>query len=373
MSGENFVFNGGRNYTLGVELEFQLLDYNTLDLVSKADTVLQEPAVYATRKVVSEMWQSTVEVKTAVCNSVDEVEKDLRCSVPLVEHAAEKNGCMLYSSGLHPFTLVKKQKVSDGERFRYTAEETQHVGELYITQGVHVHIGVKDGDTAIRVCDIMQAYLPLLLALSASSPYFRGADTGFHSYRTKLIEALPISGIAGFIGNWQQYVNEIELLMNSGMIRSVKDLRWDIRPNHEFGTVEIRICDSFSNFFETLGLVAVVQSIVAFISENDFYSSPLSLQVLKGNKWQAARYGISGQFIDSYGLLGGKPLSLRQAAVELFSLITPFIEHFQTEEYVGRLYSLLDCGTDAERQRALIRKGKHYKDMILFLSGNYWM
>ncbi len=384
MSGENlwvggekttqfdFVFNGGRDYTLGVELEFQLLDCNTLDLVSKANSILQNPAVNATKKVVSEMWQSIVEVKTAVCNSVYEVERDLYHSVKVLEDAAQKQNCILYSSALHPFTLKEKQELSQGERYQYTLEETQYVGNLYITQGVHVHVGVKDGDTAVRVCDIMQTYLPILLSMSASSPYFRGVDTGFHSYRTKLIEALPIAGIAGFIGDWQQYVNEIALLKNSGMIRYVKDLRWDIRPNSEFGTVEIRICDSLSKFSETLGLVAIIQAVVAFLSENNIKSFPISLQVMKGNKWQAARYGLSGQFIDGYGLLGGEFLLLREAAEKLLKLINPFIKKFQTEEYVMKIHDILRGGSDAERQRRLISEGKTHKEMITCLSDCYW-
>ena len=366
------IFKGSEEYTLGVELEFQLVDCKTLDLVSKADAILRDSAVKKRDRVVSEMWQSIIEVKTDICSSTHEVEKDLRNSVQIVEQAAQKQGCLLYSSGLHPFTLKERQKLSDGERFQYTAEETQYVGNQYITQGLHVHVGVKDGDTAVQVCDIMQAYLPLLLALSASSPYFRGADTGFHSYRTKLIEVLPIAGIAGFLGDWQRYVHETVLLKKAGMIKHFKDLRLDIRPNPEFGTVEIRICDSLSNFSETLGIIAMIQAMVVFIAENTLRSFPCSLQVMKGNKWQAARYGLAGQFVDSYGLLSERTLPLRQAADDLLHLLTPVVERFYSEEYIWRIYDMLQYGTDAEKQRLLIREGKDYKEMIFYFSNNYW-
>ena len=187
----------------------------------------------------------------------------------------------------------------------------------------------------------MQAYLPILLALSTSSPYFRGEDTGFHSYRTKLFESLPLAGIAGFSGSWQGFVDEVAFLQKCQVIKQLKDLWWDVRPSPLFGTVEVRICDLPSRFSEILGLTAVIQALVAYIVENEITPFPVSLQLLRSNKWQAARHGLEGRFNDAYGLLEHSNQSLRQAAEELFELVNPFVERFQTMENVQVMRDVL--------------------------------
>ncbi len=373
MGSEKLVFSSSKLYTLGVELEFQLVDRETLDLVPKVHNLLEVLAPNGSNRIAPEFLQSIIEVQTGVCDCVSEVAADLSRTIQLVEDVADQENCILYSASLHPFAVPSEQIVSNKDRYKLIMDELQYVGRQFISQGLHVHVGVGDGDTAIRVCSILQSYLPILLALSGSSPFFCGQDTGFSSYRTKLFEALPLAGISGFIGSWQEYVDEISFLQDRQVIRLVNDLWWDVRPSPGYGTVEIRICDLPSRLFEILGLTAVVQALVAYIIENKIEAAPVSLQLLGYNKWQAARHGLDGTFNDPHALLSTAPLSLRQAAYKLFALVQPFVDRFETIDHIMDMEDMLENGNSAEQQRILIRQGKSFKEMISRLRDNYWL
>ncbi len=368
------VFSRSRAYTLGVELEFQLIDCHTLDLVPRVNSILGDLVPKGSDRIVPEFLQSIIELQTGVCDSVNDVADDLSQLIHTVEDVALGENCYLYSTSLHPFADPAAQLLSKGERYQRIMDELQRVGGQFIAQGMHVHVGMPDGDTAIKVCDTMQPYLPVLLALSSSSPFFCGQDTGFQSYRTKLFEALPLAGIAGYLGTWQGYAEEVAFLHAHQAIKGLKDLWWDIRPSPGLGTVEIRICDLPCRFYSILGLTAVVQALVAYLAERDASSYPVSLQLLKYNKWQAARHGLAGRFVDSYGLLGGTDLTLGQAAEKLFQLLRPVTERLQTKPYVQELSEILAQGTGADQQRRLAQgEKKKFKEMITSLRNDYWL
>lgn len=368
------VFNGSQAYTLGVELEFQLIDRSSLDLVPRVNNILENLVPQGSDRIVQEFLQSIIELQTGVCASVNEVAADLSRLIHLVEDVAVNEDCYLYSTSLHPFADPAAQLLSRGERYQRIMDELQQVGRQFITQGMHVHVGMPDGDTAIRVCDIMQPYLPVLLALSCSSPFFCGQDTGFQSYRTKLFEALPLAGIASYLGTWQGYAEEVRMLYEHQAIKRLKDLWWDVRPSPGFGTVEIRICDLPCRFYAVLGLTALIQALAAYFAEADISSRPVSLQLLKCNKWQAARHGLQGHFVDAYELLGSSDLSLQEAAEKLFQLIRPVTDRFRTTGYIRELYKILEQGTGADCQRRLAEGGKKkFKEMIIGLKNDYWL
>ncbi len=370
---DDLVFARSKAYTLGVELEFQLVDRDTLNLVPKVKPILDNLVPDGSDRISPEFLQSIIEIQTGVCDCVYDVSADLSRSIQLVEDVADSQNCILYSASLHPFAEPAEQKLSDGARYKRIMDELQYVGRQFISQGLHVHVGVSDPDTAVRVCDTIQCYLPVLLALSSSSPYFRGEDTGFHSYRSKLFESLPLAGIFGFMGSWQGYVDEVAFLRERQVIQQVNDLWWDVRPSIGFGTVEVRICDLPSRFSEILGLTAVIQALVALIVETKPTHKPVSLQLLRSNKWQAVRHGLEGRFNDAFGLLGQQTQSLRLAAKDLFILIQPFVERFQTMDYVQALQEVLLHGTSADQQRSLLAQSKSYEEMITRLRNDYWL
>ncbi len=260
---ENILFRNSRPFTLGVELEFQILDRKSLSLVPKSPQIMQHFIESHRGLVASEFLQSIIEVQTSICDSVDQVEQDLRRTVMLVEDVAREHDSILFSSSLHPFACPGDQKVTEDERYQRIMDELQLVGRQFFSQGMHVHIGMESCETAITVWNILQAYLPLFLGLSSSSPYFCGEDTGFCSYRTKLFEALPLAGIAGYLEDWQHYECEIQMLKDKKIIAEVKDLWWDVRLSPNFGTVEVRICDIPSRYQDILALTALIQALMA--------------------------------------------------------------------------------------------------------------
>jgi len=372
MDTESVVFASSRSYTLGVELEFQILDRQSLDLVPRAPALLARIPPELSEKVTPEFIRSILEVQTGVCDSVGEVASDLRHTINLVEGIATEQGCLLYSASLHPFAEPADQILSLGERYRRIMDELQLVGRQFISQGLHVHVGMDDRETAIRVCDVIQVYLPLLLALSCSSPFFRGEDTGFDSYRTKLFEALPLAGIAGYLGSWQAYVDEVAMLRENGIIQQPKDLWWDVRPSPKFGTVEIRVCDLPARFIEVLGLVSLMQALVAAISEEVVQAVPVSPQLLCANKWQAARHGLDGRFCDPLGLLPTPVQNMAQAVQEMLVRLEPWLERFSTLG-IDAINALVTQGNSASRQRRYLRRYGSLPAMIQAMRGLYWL
>ena len=257
-----------------------------------------------------------------VCSDMGQVQDSLAGLIRLAEDLADKNGCLLYAASLHPFARHSDQELSAHPRYIRIMDDLQLVGRRFITQGLHVHVGMDNRDTAIRVCDSIRLFLPILLALTCSSPYYEGIDTGLHSYRAKLFEALPLAGMPDQLESWDAYLEMVKLLTNTGIITSVRDLWWDVRPHPDFGTIEIRICDLPSTFKEILAIVALIQGLVAELTESDKHLNP-NMQVLKSNKWQAARYGLAGRFV--YPLLQ-KKITMQEAAGEIFAKAAPAME-----------------------------------------------
>jgi len=368
---EEIIFAKSRPYTLGVELEFQVLDEKMLDLVSTAPAILADVPPALQDKVAPEFMRSMLEVQTGVCASVDEVAMDLKSTILRLEQIAAGHGCLLYSASLHPFAEPSDQVLSVGARYQRIMDELQLVGRRFISQGLHVHVGIEHRDSAIAVCDVLQVYLPILLGLSCSSPYFRGADTGLSSYRTKLFEALPLAGKAGYIGSWQGYVDEINLLRAAHVLRDTKDLWWDIRPSPGFGTVEIRICDLPARFVEVLGLTSIIQALAAAVVESVVRPRAVSPQLLSANKWQAARHGLEGRFTDPLALLPTKTQTIRSAAREMLAALDPFFDRFGGRG-LDSVRKLLDKKTSADRQRELMEQYNDFGIMITKLRNTYW-
>jgi len=366
------VFANSRPFTLGVELEFQIIDSQSLDLVPRAPALLARVPTVIQDKVAPEFIRSILEIRTGVCASVDEVAADLGCSIPLLEDIAAAQGSLLYCASLHPFAEPAEQLLSVGERYERIMEELQYVGRQFISQGMHVHVGIARREDVIAVCNVLQAYLPILLGISCSSPYFRGEDTGLCSYRSKLFEVLPLAGIAGYLGSWQDFQQEVDLLSEARVIRTLKDLWWDVRPSPGFGTVEIRACDLPARFGEILGLTSLIQALTAAIVEGMVQPQRLSLQILRCNKWQAVRHGLEGRFTDMLGLLPTRTQTIREAAAELLAVLRPFFDTFGGCRGLDALQNLLDGRISAEEQRRLIKKHGSFKAMITALQSRFW-
>lgn len=366
------TFTSSPSYTLGVELEFQTLDTETLNLAPLAPVLLDTAPAILRPRITHEWIRSILEIRTGICNSVRDVENDLLQTCSMAEELAADNNCLLFAASLHPFAKSADQVLTKNVRYERIMEELQIVGRRFISQGFHVHVGMIDGDTAVKVCDKIQPYLPLFLALSASSPFFQGQDTGLMSYRTKLFEALPLAGIYDEIGDWNSFLNEITMLQGAGVIESVKDLWWDARPHPVFGTLEIRACDLPVQFADILGLTALIQCFIACLAETDSPVSSCNQQFLRWNKWQAVRYGLDGKFIDPIGFLGGGDMTFREAVRRLVQKMQPMTERFASERYIKMIDRILEQGTGAEVQRRVYSKYGDFQHVIKQLHETFW-
>jgi glutamate---cysteine ligase / carboxylate-amine ligase len=373
-AGDNtpLTFCSSPTYTLGVELEFQTLDKDTLNLAPLAPILLENAPSILRPRITHEWIRSILEIRTGICRSVRDVENDLLGTCAMAEELAADNNCLLYAASLHPFARSEDQMLTNDERYERIMEELQIVGRRFISQGFHVHVGMIDGDTAIKVCDRIQPYLPLFLALSASSPFFQGEDTGLMSYRTKLFEALPLAGIYAEIGDWNNFLADVEMLKEAEVIESIKDLWWDARPHPEFGTLEIRACDLPSKFGDILGITALIQCFVATIAESERAVTTCNQQFLRTNKWQAVRYGLEGKFIDPHGYLGGGKMSLRTAVERLVEKVQPMVKRLASKRYIKMLDRILEQGPGADCQRRAYADTGNFKEVIKQSHAKFW-
>ena len=369
MKQENPIeFQTSKPFSLGVEIELQVVDKNNLNLTPKGPDILSMVPAELQERIKREFIRSMIEVNTEICTDMDQVKENLSFLIKLAEKIADENNCILFATSLHPFAKYSDQELSSHPRYSRIMNDLQLVGRRFITQGLHVHVGMDDHEAAIRVCDSIRLFLPILLALTCSSPYYEGIDTGLHSYRAKLFEALPLAGMPDELGSWDKYIEMVTLLTNTGIITEVRDLWWDVRPHPDFGTIEIRICDLPSTFNEILAIVALIQGLVVNLTESDKHLNP-NMQVLKSNKWQAARYGLEGRFV--YPLIQ-KKISMQEAAGEILAKVAPTMEQLGTSNYLPVLQQIVDTETSSSHQRKIYNEQENFTAIIKELHPKFW-
>jgi carboxylate-amine ligase len=366
---EKLTFNKSPAPTIGVELEIQILDSETYELTPLAPEIQKLVPDSLSLRIKPEFIKSMVEINTGICSTVSDVERDLTDTFNYLNNITEGLGAKLYSTGLHPFSRAADQMVSDKPRYKKIMDELQLVGRRFISQGLHVHIGVDDEEKVIRVNNNLRIYLPVLLALSTSSPFYESVDTGLMSYRAKLFEALPLAGMPDSLDDWEAFNELVDLLTKSGTIESVKDIWWDVRPHPDFGTVEVRICDVPYCMRDILAITALIQALVLTLAEQ--YDNPEPhMQILRTNKWQAARYGLEGQYIDPFS---GRKCSMREAAVNLYRYVKPVSEMLKSAAYLDEIPEILKRSTGAHIQKQLYySNGNNFIEMIRTIQGYYF-
>lgn len=362
-------FKSNKNFTIGVELEFQLLSPDSMELVPAAPALLEQVPAKLSERIKQEFIQSMVEVTTAVCSSIDEVEKDLSSTIRTLEALCEKENVLTYASSLHPFSISRSQKLSPNKRYKEILDELQIVGRRLITQGLHVHIGLPDGETVIKVFDQIRVFLPLLLALSTSSPFFQGEDTGLYSYRTKLFNALPRSGMPESLGSWDNYIKLTELLKGAAIIKDTRDIWWDVRPHPHFGTIEIRICDLPSSMADILALVSLIHVLVVELANGNLTCPVIHRTVITNNKWNALRRSVEGTYVEPYNL---RPIFIKDALFELMERLRPAAEVLGSVKHLNRVEEIINRGTSAHYQRQLYAQSVSFPEMIKEIRKGFW-
>jgi glutamate---cysteine ligase / carboxylate-amine ligase len=360
--------------TVGVELELHLIDRNTGDLVSASDAVLDrmgagQPGGEHPRAK-HELFQSTVEIITGVCDTPAEVHSDLQGTLADLRGVASDLGVGLISSGTHPFALVNEQLVSASPRYEELIESMQWPARRLLICGMHVHVGVSDGERAIAIINEISRYLPLLLALSSSSPFFEGEDSGLASARSKVFEALPTAGLPPVIADWVDFEAFMTTLLATECISSIREVWWDIRPHPDFGTIELRMCDSPPTLSEATALAALAQAMVIWCGRQldaGKLPAPPREWTVRENRWLAGRFGIDAELIveEPGGLVRRRPVT--ELVEELVDQLLPIANELGSGAELAGVGDILASGSGAQRQRRVIEGGGTLLDVVRHL------
>lgn len=366
MNSLNFI--PSEPYTIGVELELQLLDAKTMDLVPVGPDLLKQVPASLKERIKAEFIRSMVEICTGVCPNTTKVEEELIQLYKLTEQLAHDLNARIYAASLHPFALVRNRHISPIVRYNELMDDLQMAGRRLISQALHVHVGLTDAETAVRICDTIRPFLPILLALTTSSPFFENEDSGFFSYRTNLFKALPRSGLPETLGTWHNFREQIILLNEATLLNNIRELWWDVRPHPDFGTVEIRICDLPSRLEDILSLVALIQSLVITLSKKEFDLPPFR-EVMLNNKWHASRYGLDGTYISPRR---GEHKTFRQAAKDLLELVKKSANEHGAAKHLNGINAILQRGTSAHAQKEFFARHKDFTAMINEQIQDFW-
>jgi glutamate---cysteine ligase / carboxylate-amine ligase len=349
-------FRSSERASLGVEWELQLIDRETRELTAGANEILEEIRLDGAEehpKAKHELLQSTIEIITGICTTVEEAKADLAGTLTEVGAAAERRGLGLLCAGTHPFTDWQTQLISPKERYLQLVERMQWLARRLQIFGVHVHVGVRSPDKVMPIVNALCQYVPHFLALSSSSPFWVGCDTGLASSRTKVFESMPTAGLPYQLAGWDEFETYMETLISTNSIESVREVWWDIRPHPGFGTVELRICDGLPTLDEIGAVAALSQCLVEqFDTQLDRgYTLPMPLGwVLRENKWRAARYGLDADIVvDEKGTV--RPV--RQEILDLVEDLTPTAKRLGCAAELLDVERVLAVGASYQRQRAV--------------------
>ena len=354
-------------FTLGVEEEFQIVDPQTGELRSHVSELLASSAPALGDQIKRELHQSIVEVGTKICQNVGELRGEIFRIRHELSSAAERVGLAVAAAGTHPFSRWQDQIISPGVRYDSIVEELQQLARSLLIFGLHVHVGVPDRSMMIDLMNEVRYFLPHLLALSTSSPFWMGRDTGLKSYRTTIFRAFPRTGVPDHFGSWSEYENYIQLLVELHSIDDAKKIWWDVRPHPVFGTLEFRVCDVPTKPEEAVMLGALVQAIVVKLYRLRIRNQGFRLYrraLIEENKWRAARYGLDGKLID-FGRRAEVPM--RDLALELLEFIDDVVDDLGSRKEVEYVKTVLREGTSADRQLAVFQQTNDLKAVVQHL------
>ncbi len=362
---EMITFPGCAYPTVGVELELSLVDPETGKLVPRASEIIDavEDAVHFK----GELFQTIIEINTGVCNTVAEIRADLESRLTKLREVCDPLGIDIMCVGTHPSADYRELPITARERYERLVGNMRWPARRLLICGVHVHVGVESGEHVVALLDSMTVFIPHLLALSASSPFWMGEDTGLASTRIKIFEGLPTAGLPPEVTNWREFAALIRTLMAAGSIESIREIWWDIRPHPGFGTLEIRICDGINTLNEICALTAFVQCLIAYLQELYNYGEPLPRLrnwTLRENKWRACRYGIDAQLIRNER---GTQSNLRDHINEWLEAVTPTARKLGCERELLQVNDIFDHGPSYARQRALVAETDSFQELVAAL------
>jgi carboxylate-amine ligase len=351
----------GPAYTVGIEEELMILDPESYALVNAIDDLIQESP---DGDIKPELLQSVLEISIKPCANIREAASGLRAMRRQVRDSAEQHGLCIGSAGTHPFAKWEDQRVTRAPRYRDLVEALRFVARQEIIFGLHVHIGLDDREKAIHVANGMRVHVPILLALSANSPYWRGDDTGLASTRMPIFRAFPRVGIPPFYDGWDDYEKRISFMVETGVMEDYTWLWYDVRPHPNLGTVEIRAMDAQTHVEHTLGLAALIQAMVKELAEHFDAGHQLAkypYEMLDENKWLASRHGLEGELVD---LPERENVATKALARRLCERLSEHAQDLGAADALGGIVDLLEHGNGAYRQRKVYEANRDFMELL---------
>jgi carboxylate-amine ligase len=357
-------FNGSEGYTLGVEEELHIVDATTGELVPKIEEIMARLPEDLCEFVSYELFQSVLEIKTSVCQNVAEAEKQLRELRGRVNSWAAACGASLAAAGTHPFSLYRDQKITDQDRYKKVIKTLRWVAQREVIFGQHVHVAVPGPEEAIIAHNRLSEHAPLLLALSANSPFWQGMDTGFESTRVKIFETFPRAGMPPAFPDWESFESYVDLMVESGAMEDYTYCWWDVRPHPRIGTIELRILDTQTGLRPAVALTALTQCIVAQALEEVGPQGPYDRDLAMENKWRASRHGMNAAFYDAVKKIN---VPAGDMARDLVEQLRPHSQDLGCEDELLDALEIVEGGTGSQRQREAYENSDDFLDVVAFL------
>lgn len=359
------------HFTLGIEEEYMVVDPETRELKSHEQKIVTEGHKIIKDKVKAEMHQAVVEVGTDICKDIEEAQRDVTTLRTVISQIAESNGFWMGASGTHPFSHWERQLITDHVRYSQIVNELQEAARSNLIFGLHVHVGMEDRKMAIHIANSARYFLPHVYALSTNSPFWEGRITGYKSYRTKVFDKFPRTGIPEFFDSIESYDNYVNLLIKTNCIDNAKKIWWDLRVHPFFNTVEFRICDVPMTINETIAIAALFQAICAKLYKLRLQNLNFIIYqraLVNENKWRASRYGIDGSLIDF-----GKEseVNTRVLIYELLDFVDDVVDELGSRHAIEYVHKMLEQGTGADRQIDVYNQRQNFNDVVDYIHSQF--
>ena len=351
-------------FTLGIEEEFQIVDPQSRELRSHVSEFLDEGKMLLGEQIKPEMIQSMVEVGTGICKNIQEARADITRLRSIISGLAGKTGLAIVAASTHPFSHWQDQKIYDDERYALLVQELQTVARSLLIFGLHVHVGVEDLERRIHIMNAARYFLPHVLALTTSSPFWMGHNTGLKSYRTEVFKQFPRTDIPDHFDSYANFQRYVDLLIKTQCINDGKKIWWDLRPHPVFPTLEFRICDIPTRVDDTIAIAALFQAIVAKLTkliEKNLGFRLYRRMLIQENKWRAVRWGIDGKMID-FGKQ--KEVPTRDLILELLEFVDDVVDVLGSRKEIEHIHTILERRTSAEEQLRVFEETKDLKAVV---------
>jgi len=355
-------------FTLGVEEEYMVIDPLSRELKSHDQKIVEIASQVLKDHVKAEMHQAVVEVGTGICKNVEEARLDISRLRKYVADVAASLNLKIGAAGTHPFSHWSTQLITPNPRYDEIVNEMQEAARSNLIFGLHVHVGISDKNMAIHIMNTVRYFLPHIYALSTNSPFWEGRNTGFKSFRTKVFDKFPRTGVPDYFNDWDDFKNYVNLLIRTKCIDNAKKIWWDVRVHPIFDTIEFRICDVPMLIEETIAITALFQALVVKLYKLRLQNMSFIMYtraLINENKWRASRYGLDGNLID-FGKQ--QQVDTRALIMELLDFIDDVVDELGSRQAINDVKKILTNGTGADRQLKVFEQTKNLNSVVDYIT-----